>query len=111
MNTANNWAIRFFTLWTGQALSLLGSQLVQFAIKPDMQGRVFAFILSAAMLVSPIALIIAGPFADAFGIQLWFLVAGIGCTMMGAAGFFSPDVMRMESRPAQESQHALTEPS
>ena len=27
-----NWARRFFTLWTGQALSLLGSQLVQFAI-------------------------------------------------------------------------------
>src|SRR5215510_7247521 len=28
----HNWARRFFTLWTGQALSLLGSQLVQFAI-------------------------------------------------------------------------------
>ncbi|HKY56319.1 MAG TPA: MFS transporter, partial [Anaerolineales bacterium] len=27
-----NWTIRYFTLWTGQALSLLGSQLVQFAI-------------------------------------------------------------------------------
>jgi DHA3 family macrolide efflux protein-like MFS transporter len=27
-----NWAPRFFTLWTGQALSLFGSQLVQFAI-------------------------------------------------------------------------------
>ncbi|RPJ17229.1 MAG: MFS transporter, partial [Chloroflexi bacterium] len=27
-----NWAPRFFTLWTGQAFSLLGSQLVQFAI-------------------------------------------------------------------------------
>src|SRR5688572_19792334 len=33
MKTTNeNWALRFFTLWTGQALSLLGSQLVQFAI-------------------------------------------------------------------------------
>src|SRR5215510_9957692 len=28
----HNWARRFFTLWIGQALSLLGSQLVQFAI-------------------------------------------------------------------------------
>lgn len=27
-----NWAVRYFTLWAGQALSLLGSQLVQFAI-------------------------------------------------------------------------------
>ncbi len=33
MNKFNkNWAARFFTLWTGQAISLLGSQLVQFAI-------------------------------------------------------------------------------
>ena len=32
MNLENNWAVRYFTLWTGQALSLLGSQLVQFAI-------------------------------------------------------------------------------
>src|SRR5215207_6954279 len=33
MKTINqNWAIRFFPLWAGQALSLLGSQLVQFAI-------------------------------------------------------------------------------
>src|SRR6266508_1445357 len=30
--TNENWAPRFFTLWSGQALSLLGSQLVQFAI-------------------------------------------------------------------------------
>ena len=31
-NTPDNWAVRYFTLWIGQALSLLGSQLVQFAI-------------------------------------------------------------------------------
>ena len=30
--TNEKWAPRFFTLWIGQALSLLGSQLVQFAI-------------------------------------------------------------------------------
>src|SRR5689334_22976852 len=33
MNNPNpHWARRFYTLWSGQALSLLGSQLVQFAI-------------------------------------------------------------------------------
>src|SRR6266498_5573523 len=31
-NARPNWTRRFFILWTGQALSLLGSQLVQFAI-------------------------------------------------------------------------------
>ena len=31
-STNQNWALRFIPLWLGQALSLLGSQLVQFAI-------------------------------------------------------------------------------
>ncbi len=66
---------------------------LQSSITPDMQGRVFAFIQSAAMLVSPIALIIAGPFADRFGIQPWFVIAGFCCTLMGIVGFFFPDVM------------------
>ena len=84
---------------------------LQASIVPEMQGRVFAFILSAASLVSPIALMIAGPFADAFGIQLWFLIAGISCTLMGIAGFFSSEVMSMENRPKEEPIHVATEPS
>ena len=84
---------------------------LQAAIAPDMQGRVFAFILSIAMLVSPLALMIAGPFADAFGIQTWFLIAGNSCALMGIFGFFSSDVMRMESRSTEDAQHAVTEPS
>ena len=84
---------------------------LQAVIAPEMQGRVFAFIFSAAMLVSPLALAIAGPFADAFGIQLWFLVAGISCTLMGMFGFFSSEVMGMENRSSQEAGHVLSEPS
>ena len=30
--SSTNWARTFFTFWTGQALSLFGSQLVQFAL-------------------------------------------------------------------------------
>lgn len=84
---------------------------LQASIAPDMQGRVFAFIFSAAMLVSPIALMVAGPFADAFGIQLWFLIAGISCMLMGIAGFFSSDVMSMENKSSAEIHHVATEPS
>jgi DHA3 family macrolide efflux protein-like MFS transporter len=76
-----------------------------------MQGRVFAFIYSTAMLVSPLALVIAGPVADAFGIQLWFLIAGISCILMGTFGFFSSNVMNMENKSTEDTGHALTEPS
>jgi DHA3 family macrolide efflux protein-like MFS transporter len=80
---------------------------LQATIAPDMQGRVFAFILSAAMLVSPLALMVAGPFADAFGIQLWFLIAGVSCILMGIFGFFSPDVMGMEKSSHLEPPQAV----
>ena len=84
---------------------------LQATIAPEMQGRVFAFILSAAMLVSPIALMIAGPFADAFGIQPWFLIAGVSCTLMGILGFLSSEVMTMENKSKENVQNVLTEPS
>ena len=84
---------------------------LQSSITPDMQGRVFAFIQSAAMLVSPIALIIAGPFADRFGIQPWFLIAGGCCTLMGIIGFFFPDVMEIENRSKEENLHVAAEVS
>ena len=84
---------------------------LQAVIVPEMQGRVFAFIMSAAMLVSPVALIIAGPFADRFGIQPWFLIAGVSCAVMGFLGFFIPDVMSIENRSKEEALHAAAEPS
>ncbi|MFN8413346.1 MAG: MFS transporter [Anaerolineales bacterium] len=84
---------------------------LQSSIKPDMQGRVFAFIQSIAMLVSPIALIVAGPFADRFGIQPWFLMAGCICAFMGFLGFFFPDVMGIETSSKEKSVNVDTENS
>jgi len=84
---------------------------LQAVITPNMQGRVFAFIMSTAMLVSPLALIIAGPFADRFGIQPWFLIAGISCILMGMVGFFIPDVMGIENRSKEMNFNGATEPS
>ena len=95
--------------WAGLAANTMAGLLLpiingsfgatlQSIVVPEMQGRVFAFIQSAAMLVSPIALIIAGPFADRFGIQPWFLIAGCSCVLMGVAGFFIPDVMGIEKK-------------
>ena len=84
---------------------------LQSSIKPDMQGRVFAFIQSAAMLVSPIALIIVGPLADRFGIQPWFVIAGISCTVMGVIGFFFPDVMEIEAASREKGLHVNAEAS
>jgi MFS transporter, DHA3 family, macrolide efflux protein len=81
--------------------------ILQSVIAPEMQGRVFAFILSAASLVSPIGLVIAGPLSDSFGVPLWFRVAGTTCALMGLAGFFIHEVMQME----EEKKGLSPEPS
>jgi DHA3 family macrolide efflux protein-like MFS transporter len=84
---------------------------LQAVIAPEMQGRVFSFIFSAAMLVSPIALMISGPFADRFGIQIMFLIAGFSCAALGAAGFFIPEVMAVESQTKESIAQKQVEPA
>jgi DHA3 family macrolide efflux protein-like MFS transporter len=57
------WAPRFFTIWTGQAFSLLGSQLVSFAViwwLTKTTGS--ATILATASLVGLLPQVILGPF-------------------------------------------------
>lgn len=100
----------FFGLLIPIVNGSIGATL-QSSIAADMQGRVFAFIQSIAMLVSPLALIVAGPFADRFGIQPWFILAGIICAIMGMVGFLFPDVMEIETKSYQEQLRANPEPS
>jgi len=64
--TSQKWAPRFFTIWTGQAFSLFGSQLVQFALVWWLtQKSGSGTILAVATLVGMLPQIILGPFAGA----------------------------------------------
>jgi DHA3 family macrolide efflux protein-like MFS transporter len=57
------WAPRFFTIWTGQAFSLFGSQLVSFAIIWWLtQTTGSATVLATASLVGLLPQVILGPF-------------------------------------------------
>ncbi|MEZ0397120.1 MAG: MFS transporter [Anaerolineales bacterium] len=60
------WAARFFTIWTGQAFSLIGSALVQFALVWWLtQQTGSATILATASLVALLPQIVLGPFVGA----------------------------------------------
>jgi DHA3 family macrolide efflux protein-like MFS transporter len=57
------WAPRFFTIWTGQAFSLLGSQLVSFAVIWWLtQTTGSATVLATASLLGLLPQVILGPF-------------------------------------------------
>src|SRR5512138_443967 len=64
--SSQEWAGRFFTVWAGQALSLFGSALVQFALIWWLtQKSGSATILALATLVGMLPQIVIGPFAGA----------------------------------------------
>src|SRR5215216_6313487 len=62
----HKWTGRFFTIWFGQALSLFGSALVQFALIWWLtQKSGSATVLAVATLVGMLPQIVIGPFAGA----------------------------------------------
>lgn len=87
--------------------------LIQSTVKPDMQGRVLALIMSAAGAMSPLSLAVAGPMSDMIGIRTWFWLGGLLCLLMGAGAFFVPSIMNIEQNhsshhPMPEGKSALT---
>lgn len=70
--------------------------ILQAAVAPEMQGRVFSLVYSMSAGASPLGLTLAGPVSDIFEIQTWFMLGGIGLTIMGIGGFFVPALVRIE---------------
>jgi DHA3 family macrolide efflux protein-like MFS transporter len=61
-----NWATPFFTIWTGQALSLVGSQIGSFALVWWLtQASGSATVLATASLVAMLPQVVLGPFVGA----------------------------------------------
>jgi MFS transporter, DHA3 family, macrolide efflux protein len=71
--------------------------VIQAVVAPEMQGRVFTLIGSLATAMSPLGLIVAGPLADRFGVQVWYLTGGLLTALLGIVAFFIPAVMNIES--------------
>lgn len=66
-----NWRTRFFTIWGGQAVSLFGSRLVQFALIWWLtQETGSATVLAIASLIGLLPTVLLGPFAGAL-IDRW----------------------------------------
>jgi MFS transporter, DHA3 family, macrolide efflux protein len=75
--------------------------VMQAVVAPDMQGRIFTLLQSAAMGMMPLGLLIAGPVADRFGVQVWFILGGVITFLVGMVGFLSPALRSIESRAPQ----------
>jgi DHA3 family macrolide efflux protein-like MFS transporter len=72
--------------------------VIQSTVEPDMQARIFSLLSSIGGGMAPIGLMIAGPVADHYGIQAWFMLGGLLCILMAVAGLFIPAVMNIEDK-------------
>lgn len=83
---------------------------MQAVVRPDMQGRVMSLVNSGATAISPLGLLIAGPFSDWLGIRIWFWAGGILCSLIAITTFFIPVIMNVEG-PHESHQQASIEPT
>jgi DHA3 family macrolide efflux protein-like MFS transporter len=74
----------------------VGGAIAQALIPPDLQGRVLSLISSLTQGLSPFGLLIAGPFADAFGVQTWWVMAAVFISIMGVVALSIPMVAHIE---------------
>jgi DHA3 family macrolide efflux protein-like MFS transporter len=81
--------------------------MLQAVVAPDMQGRVFTLVGSAAAAISPLSLAVAGPVADAVGIRIWYVVGGLLCVSIGLVGYFVPAMVNADQNPHAASAEAL----
>ena len=88
--------------------------LLQARIAPEMQGRVFTAMGSLMTILSPLALLVAGPLADRIGVQIWFIAGGAMCLLLGLIATRMPPILQLEDQPSNhvtESTQPPTYPS
>ena len=72
--------------------------IAQAIVPPEMQGRVFSLLMAVGKASLPLALAVAGPVGDAFGAQVWYLLAGIALTVVGTVSLSIPAIVRIEEQ-------------
>jgi len=70
--------------------------ILQSAIAPDLQGRVFSLIGAGATAMMPLSLLIAGPVSDWLGVRVWYVFGGTICILTTVAALFIPAIMNIE---------------
>ena len=70
----------------------------QAVVPPDMQGSVLSLARSGMDAMSPIGMAVAGPVADALGIQLWYQLTGTVMVLMAGATLLVPTLKGLERR-------------
>ncbi|MBP9676542.1 MAG: MFS transporter [Anaerolineaceae bacterium] len=77
--------------------------IMQSKIAPEMQGRVLSLISSLCSMMMPLALLIAAPVAEWFGLRVWYWASGLLVMAIGLLAFFVPSVMMLDRDAPQNT--------
>lgn len=93
-------------LFCGVGISLVDAPflaLMNSVVDKDMQGRVFSLINSISGVTLPVGLAVAGPLADAIGVEWIYIICGIAFIVITFLAFFSKSLMNLEKQKPTEN--------
>lgn len=70
--------------------------ILQSRVAAEYQGRLFTLLGSMAGAMTPLALLLAVPVAELFGIRFWYVAGGASCLLVAVVATFVPTIMGME---------------
>jgi MFS transporter, DHA3 family, macrolide efflux protein len=79
--------------------------IIQMTVPKDMQGRAYSLLNAMMEAMMMLSLAITGPVVDAIGVRLIYIIGGAGIFILTIAGFFSSDLMTIESSKPEEDSH------
>lgn len=85
--------------------------ILQAVVEPNMQGRVFTVLMSVSLAMAPVGLAIAGPLADRFGVQVWYLLSALLCVLILIWIVFNPALLHMEDHGQRRSSGEAAQPT
>jgi DHA3 family macrolide efflux protein-like MFS transporter len=94
------WAVAgvFVTGFLEAGVLGLSGAIFMAIVPPEVQGRVFSLLLSVTMALAPIGLLVAGPFADRLGVEVWWVLAGTVILVISAGALFVPEIVHIEEQ-------------
>ncbi|HDZ18651.1 hypothetical protein LCGC14_1882540 [marine sediment metagenome] len=82
-----------FTLATGLPIYFT---ILQTAVSPDMQGRIFSIDATFSFAIMPIGMIVAGPLANFLGIINFFIILGISGIVVNLLIYFLTNLRHLK---------------
>jgi DHA3 family macrolide efflux protein-like MFS transporter len=101
-------AMVFISGLSGSILNANIGAIINSVVDKGMQGRVVSLQYSVGGLMAPLALVIAGPVADAISLRTIWYVSGAMVVILTGIAFFSRDLINIENNQVEEKPREET---